>query len=545
MRIALILALALMLASVASADIAKWSYGTAAYIHSSPAAQGGGAVFGSHDGVIHRVNLGTGIVEKTYAVGGEVDTDPAIYGSTVYIGSTNGRFYALDASTLTEKWQAQAGPVWRSKAAAGNGRVFVGSTDGKVYAFNEQTGARAWTYQTGGEVDAGIAFAEGEVYAASSDGYLYILNAADGSLRRRFFIGGLWLSAPLVEGGKVYIGSTDGSMYALDAQSGAYAWNVRSGGAVHAAPVLVGSAIVFGSTDGTIYALEKNTGQALWRFRTNGSVQSRIAFASDDAGAFTIYAGSLDNRVYALESRQGGLKWSYDTGDWVGATPLPAGAVLAVPTYGNALLGLSTLSCAFEEPLEGDAVGGQSVPVSGIAWSDAGVTAVEVRVEGGPWLSAFGADTWEMEVPSSSFFEGENRLECRVISPPPVGAEVAPHNNVSVQFSAGFAGKPLSAEYPRFELPYGSNVQIRVTDQHGEPLAGAVGTWDGGSATTDAQGILRVRADRSGEMTVTIASEGYEDKVVKLGVGLNYTLYVAGFVVVVVAAYYILVFRRR
>jgi outer membrane protein assembly factor BamB len=545
MRLALLLALAIMFASTTSADIEKWSYGTAAYVYSSPALQNGRAIFGSHDGVVHAVNLQTGRVERTYSIGGAVDSDPAVYGSTVYIGSTTGAFYAMDATTLTEKWHAQTGGIWRSKAVAAGGRVYVGSTDGKVYAFSEQNGALAWNYTTGAEVDSSPAYAQGIVYVASTDGYLYAIDAAKGTLLKRFYIGGLWLSSPVVDNGRIYIGSTDGSVYALDAESGAYAWTYKTGGSVLAAPVVVGSELVFGSSDGTIYAVQKDTGQGAWKFRTSGSVQAQVSFAPDDAGAFTIYAGSLDGKVYALESRQGAMKWSYDTGDWVGATPLPAGAVLAVPSYGNALLGLSTLSCAFDEPLEGDAVGGNFVPMSGSAWSDAGVSAVEVRVGSGQWMRTLGTDSWQVQAPSSAFVEGGNLVECRVTSPSPVGSEEPPYNNVSVQFSADFAGKPLSAEYPRAEVPFGSDVQIRLTNQHGDAVSGATGTWSGGSAKSGADGIMRVRADQQGSMAVVVKAVGYGDKEVKLQVGLNYTIYVAGFIAVVVVAYYILVYRRR
>jgi len=537
----------LLLCQLASADIEKWRFATGAYVYSSPQLMGGSAVFGSHDGALYGVNAETGKMERSLRTNGAVDADATVAGNVVYVGSTDGYLYAVEpgAGTFNIKWQAKTGGIWQSKPLVAGGLVYVGSVDGKVYAFDASTGRQRWNFTTGGEVDSAPAYKAGTVYVASSDGNLYALDALNGSVKRTVRIGGLWLSSPAIDGNLLFVGSTDGAMYAFDIEKSGLVWKYQTGGTVLATPTVVGNAVIFGSGDNKVYSVRKEDAKLLWSFATNGSVQAQVSFAPDDAGGFTVYAGSLDGNVYALNALNGSRLWSLDTGDWVGATPLPAGSMLLVPSYDNGVRGLSTLSCSFTSPAEGESVGGSALEVQGTAWSDAGVNYVEVRANGGQWMRASGTSTWSIALPAAGLVDGDVMLECRPTAPLPVGEEKAPYNNVTVSFSREFAGKLMSADYPREEVPYGSEVRIKLTGPQGEPVFGAVAEWAGGSATSNRDGVLVVKADGQGSMDITVQAQGYVEKKVVLKVGLNWPVYVGGAVAVLVLAYYILVYRRK
>ncbi|MFA6036209.1 MAG: PQQ-binding-like beta-propeller repeat protein [Candidatus Micrarchaeia archaeon] len=537
----------LLLCQLGTADIEKWRFATGAYVYSSPQAMGTSAVFGSHDGAFYGVNAETGRLERSLRTNGPVDSDATVAGNVAYIGSTDGYLYAVEpgAGTFNIKWQAKTGGIWQSKPLAVGGLVYVGSVDGRVYAFDSATGRQAWNFTSGSEVDSAPAYKDGVVYVASSDGNLYALNALNGSLQRTVRIGGLWLSSPTIDGSMLFVGSTDGAMYAFDIARSGLVWKYQTGGTVLATPTVIGNAVVFGSGDNNVYSVRKDDGKLLWKFAANGSVQAQVATAPDDAGGFTVYAGSLDGNVYALNAQNGSQLWSADTGDWVGAKPLPAGSMLIVPSYDNGVRGLSTLSCSFTSPAESEAVGGPVLEVQGTAWSDAGVNYVDVRANGGAWVRASGTTVWSMALPAASLADGDVMLECRPTAPLPVGEEKAPYNNVTVSFSRDFAGKLISADYPRTEVPYGSEVRIKLTGPQDEPVFGAVAKWDGGSTVSGKDGVVLVKADKQGAMDITVQAQGYEDKKIVLSVGLNYTVYVGGAVVVLVLAYYILVYRRK
>jgi hypothetical protein len=150
-----------------------------------------------------------------------------------------------------------------------------------------------------------------------------------------------------------------------------------------------------------------------------------------------------------------------------------------------------------------------------------------------------------MALPAASLADGNVMLECRPSAPLPVGEEKIPYNNVTVSFSRDFAGKLISADYPRGEVPYGSDVRIKLTGPQDEPVFGAVAKWDGGSAASDRDGVVLVKADKQGSMEVTVQARGYEDKKIVLAVGINWPIYIGGAALVLVLAYYILVYRRK
>ncbi|VVC03624.1 Outer membrane protein assembly factor BamB [Candidatus Burarchaeum australiense] len=541
MRLWLAVLLLLIAVPAINASIEKWNYIAGSYLYSSPASTGKLAIFGSHGGSVYAVNIDSGQLANVFPTAGPVDTSPAVTNKTIYIGSMDGNLYAFDSATLHTRWNTSLGGVWQSTPLVAGGLVYVGSVNGNVYALKDSDGSLVWKFKTGNEVDSSPALSGQELYVASSDGKLYALDARNGSLLwSPSGIGGLWTSSPVVDRGSLYVGSLDGNLYAVSLSKHTKVWNFSTGGAVMSTPIVLNGLVIFGSNDYSVYAVDAQTGKLSWRFRTNGSVQGQPAFAATQAGGYTIYVGSNDGNVYALDAADGSLRWEYGTGGWVATRPLVTGSLLIVTSYSGMAHALSTVSCDFTSPADMESVGGTEVRVSGRAWGDSGVGGVEVRVNGADWKPASGTDVWGIVLPGGLLTLGENVIECRTLSAG--NAERSPYNNLTMIYSREPVLGLIGVTYPQGEVGYGSDVTLSLQDERGKPLFGIRASWPGGSAVSDANGNVVVKASSEGPMPVELSAPGYETKAITLAVGRNWLLYGIAAAVVLAAAYFVFMY---
>ncbi|RLG19104.1 hypothetical protein DRN67_03530 [Candidatus Micrarchaeota archaeon] len=541
---ALALFVLLLAIPLAHASIEKWNYyvGSNNYIYSSPVLYNNQAVFGSHKGMVYSVDVESGRGREVLRTSGHFDTHPLLVEDMIYIGSSDGKLYALDAESMILNWSADVGGMWQSSPAYADGVLYVGGLDGKVRALDALSGAELWSFQTGAEIDSTPAVREDEVYVASTDGTIYILGSKDGELEWKAPLGRLWTSAPLVDGNLLYIGSLDGSVYALNLESRTIEWKYSTEGGILSTPTIFQGSLIVGSNDHKVYSLSASNGDELWVFETKGSVQGQAAVANSEQG-FTVYIGSNDDRIYALDGEDGSLKWSYDTGGWVASRPLIAGSLLIVPSYSERLHALSTQSCEFVEPPDFTSISGAHINLIGNAWSDFGISGVDVRLKQGAWQSASAGRTdWRATLSTAGLSYGEIVIECRTRSVE--GIEQEPYNALTLYYSSMPVEHTFEVEYTREEVPFGSDVVLKITDEKGEPLAGITASWLGGSAISNQKGEVVVKAYGEGQTEITLSADGYETRVIKLKVGTNWALYAGIGFVLILAAYFLLMRRH-
>lgn len=68
-----------------------------------------------------------------------------------------------------------------------------------------------------------------------------------------------------------------------------------------------------------------------------------------------------------------------------------------------------------DSPADGATVSG-TFTASGTASSDAGISRVETRIDGGPWQTATGTTSWSLDIDTSSVSNGDHTLEARAVA---------------------------------------------------------------------------------------------------------------------------------
>jgi outer membrane protein assembly factor BamB len=161
----------------------SWTYGTGAWVRSSPAIGSDGTIYvGSDDDYLHAVTSG-GTGKWTYLTGGDVRSSPALGSDgTIYVGSDDWALHAIDP-TGSVKWSYATGSFVRSSPAVGSdGTIYVGSNDTYLYAINPD-GSLKWQHKTDGAVFSSPTIDDGRgvVYVGCIDSCLRAINTVDGS----------------------------------------------------------------------------------------------------------------------------------------------------------------------------------------------------------------------------------------------------------------------------------------------------------------------------------------------------------------------------
>jgi len=163
----------------------QWRFETGDAIKGPVATYDGGAVFGSWDRNVYRVDLVDGTEDWAFETGGLVMSGSAIdpERGVCYVGSHDGNLYALDAGNGRELWRFPTGGRIVGCPTTTGDRVVVGSKDRTCYAVDATDGTRVWGVEFDGWVtstpvvtDRGIYLAERAPEGASGDpGHAYAL----------------------------------------------------------------------------------------------------------------------------------------------------------------------------------------------------------------------------------------------------------------------------------------------------------------------------------------------------------------------------------
>lgn len=263
----------------------------------------------SHEGNTDSQNF-TGIarVAWTFPTGGKVNSSPVIHDNLIYFGSGDGNLYAIEVGTGKERWRFKTGGPVHSTPAIYSDVVCFLSFDGNFYAVNAGDGKELWHFRTGGEK-------------------WYGQTGLWGLLPKDLFMEDLfqyWLSSPVIDAASntVCFGSSDHHLYALDIRNGKLKWKFLTEGPIHTSPACHDGLVFIGSWDRNIYSVDLTTGEERWRFATKrddsgwGGMQGLQASPIVYRGK--VYCGSRDGSFYALDEKSGALSWEYKTGGtWI------------------------------------------------------------------------------------------------------------------------------------------------------------------------------------------------------------------------------------
>jgi eukaryotic-like serine/threonine-protein kinase len=294
----------------------KWKFATGARVASSPAVADGVVFFGSYDGNFYALDSATGHVkwkfknvgERRYAgthlhgalpVGEKMPdpfdvylSSPVVWSGVVYFGSGDGKVYALDVGSGEVKWKFQTGDVVHASPAIADGRLYVGSWDSYFYALEAATGAEVWRFKTGEDpeihnqmgIQSSATVANGVIYFGCRDSKFYALDAVTGRQLWVFSNSGSWvITSPVVHDGKVYMATSDSALlHALDAKTGASIGSMKYHWPIFGSPAIAGSTMYLAGQDGKLVAIDLAAWKQVWEFQTDASRENLAGLSKPD-----------------------------------------------------------------------------------------------------------------------------------------------------------------------------------------------------------------------------------------------------------------------
>jgi len=87
-----------------------------------------------------------------FRTGSSVRSAPILEDGVLYVASVNGMLHAIDVTTGISKWKFQAAAQVHSTPSLSKNRILFGCDDGKVYALDRHAGNKLWASQTGAEI---------------------------------------------------------------------------------------------------------------------------------------------------------------------------------------------------------------------------------------------------------------------------------------------------------------------------------------------------------------------------------------------------------
>jgi outer membrane protein assembly factor BamB len=284
------------------------------------------------------------------------------HGAVLYVGSHDGVIHALDVASGQARWQRSlpggylppaAFAAWRefllvapqaespfspSKEllllARENGAIahaislparqmsapvvdgdhaYLMGQDGALLAVDLAAGALAWSAPT----DAAFspyppARAGGALLLPASDPILRCMDLATRQERWRVSAAGdtpYFMHTPLVHEGEVYAANWNGCLYAIELESGALRWVYAAGRTLDQTPTLAGDLILAAGYDHRLHAVDRRTGQARWIGPDLGRrIYSRPVVAGRGAEA-VVYVAPFRRTLHALRLVDGQPIW--------------------------------------------------------------------------------------------------------------------------------------------------------------------------------------------------------------------------------------------
>ena len=308
-----------------------WDYTAASAVEKTIIAADSVIFFGTKDGRIEAVNIGTGerVGEKkmTHA------STCALAGKNLIIARRFGdeTLYHYDIRSNDFLWKVEAGDI-STEPLVLEDAVVVSSLYNHVDLYELETGTRIWTFETDDQIRSSPAYAHNMVVFGCDDHHLYAVDKANGRLKWKYKTGAPVQSIPGINSKEkvVYIGSLDNHFYALKLETGEKLWDFSAGGKIFNGIAIDDGKVIFGSTDRHLYCLDEQNGDLLWKFSAGSVISTNPVIARD-----VVIFGSLDGHIYIVSLDSGELLWEYRTKGRIRTCPIVWGELLVCASEDN------------------------------------------------------------------------------------------------------------------------------------------------------------------------------------------------------------------
>jgi outer membrane protein assembly factor BamB/class 3 adenylate cyclase len=313
----------------------RWHFDAAADIGTQPIVGGGKVIAGGRDGIVHVVDLTTGLEDWSYAAGSPIMASAAVADGTLYVTSNDGIFHAVDMATHQERWRV-TGASPGAEPTVILETAYVGMAAGRFAAVSTADGHELWHVDVSGDasknaIESGVAFVDGE----GSDA-LYAIDLATGTIRWQTKIGTTRVITPAVAGGTVYVvgidvAGGDSHLAAIDAATGVLRWRFAAPTHLSLSTLAVGVNRVFTNTDNptgtTLYAVDRQSGGLSWSVPIADGPISHPAIVGN-----RLFVASGTGVIHELDAMNGTEIGSVPIGGPAVAGPTVTGGVVLVGT---------------------------------------------------------------------------------------------------------------------------------------------------------------------------------------------------------------------
>ena len=252
---------------------------------------------GSLNGTLFALDAESGEEKWKYDVGGPILGSPNLHPASdllesdrVYvINQEDGVLHSIDLETGMRLWQTEGVERCDGSPAVGGNIIAYGSCASALHVYSAVDGSllRNIEFDEESQVAGGVAITGQSVFAGSHSGRLFHADLTTGEI--------LWMNessedeiftTPAVNDEWVIFGSYDDNVYALDRATGELKWTFNSEG-LPVSPVIASDKVLV-SSDGMLYMLTLKTGEVIASYEVSDEITSpalingMIVVGSDD-----------------------------------------------------------------------------------------------------------------------------------------------------------------------------------------------------------------------------------------------------------------------
>lgn len=527
MKKALLLILLLSLSFAGEA----WKVDTGDGVSERPLAYGARVIAVTDEGRVY--SIAPPLVKWTYNTEGDVVSEPLSFAGSIIV-PTSEKIVALDSYGAL-KWEMELPEV---TGAAVSDKLYVADANG-IQALNAD-GTIAWNFMPGSEVEGyspdELQYAvfrplATESYVAFGYGRsIYVLRTT-GDFMWKKEIGGTWNTPPAIVGNTLYVGTAEGLLYALDVLDGDTKSSLNLFGQISTSPVLYGSMVIVGTSENAFHGV--SGGKVQWTAELDGKAGRTMELHGN-----TLYL-STTRSLYAVNPSNGEILFKRSFLDWPSPPRYFAGEVVVGTEDGKVYSVDSDRACSILYPMQDSQVGDALLNISGLGYSASGSPSVQLRVNGGPWVTPEGGREWTYALDPSGYPYGIMEIECKA------QGESSPYTLYTLVHAANLDTELMTITCP-YSVAAGTEFAIRVTDSRSVPVGGVAVSVGGETFSGDENGTVLLSLPE-GPHTLKVERPGYASEEITIDAKGEPTLaYVLGglFAVVLIAYVYFLFIKK-
>jgi outer membrane protein assembly factor BamB len=246
----------------------------------------GSLLLGTSEGVVLKMDAGTGEVQWSTPLRGEVLAPPQGDGRVVVVQTYDGKLQGLDFTTGEQLWVHDSNvPVLTVRGTSApilsNRRVYAGFANGRVLAFDASTGAVFWEARVAisqgrseieriVDIDGSMELVGNELYAASYQGRVVAIDISNG---RKMWQQDTSSYSGVAQGfGNIYVTDEDGNLSAYLRNGQGARWTQDALGFRDLSrPTPVSSYVAVADFEGVVHFVSQVDGEFVGRVKADGA----------------------------------------------------------------------------------------------------------------------------------------------------------------------------------------------------------------------------------------------------------------------------------